>query len=430
LFNTIGTVLLIALTALTLGAIIFAEPLIAVAAPGFSGEQRTLTVRLLRIVMPTFLLLGMSTLTTATLNAWKRFTRPALADASYRAGPLVLLLAVGTVPAMAVGAVIGALGKLLIEAQGLGRKLGFVRPSFDIRFPPVRTVLRLAAPLLAGLAFSLFVVPLVENAFASRTGVGGVTALAFARKIVETLAAILPYTLGLVLLPFSSEMAADRDEGALARTLTMAVRALALIFVPVTIGLMVLREPFIQLLFERGAFTAASTQLTAGPLLFYALALLPFAMEVIVIQFFFARQDTLTPVLTDVAAFALNVALIPPLLNVLGLGGIALAAAIGRTAKVLALLVIFARRVPAFRLGSLVRFTAQMAVAALAAATALIGLSLLMPEAQGREFVATVIALCAGALVGASVFYVAAYLLGVEEMRELPRRAREWIRAR
>jgi putative peptidoglycan lipid II flippase len=333
----------------------------------------------------------------------------------------------GGVQAMALGVVLGAVAKLGLETWGLGKYLRPIRPTLDLAFASVRTVSRLAAPLLAALFFSLFVGPLVENAFASKVGVGGVSALAYARKIAETLTTILPYTLGLVLLPFSAEMAAGKDSDALARTLTGAVRALTLLFLPVTAGLLVLHEPFVRLLFERGAFDAASTRLTAGPLFFYALALLPFALEVIVVQFFFARQDTLTPVIADVAAFALNVALIPPLMALCGLGGIALAAAVAKALKVLALLILFGRRVPAFRLRRLGAFAGQMAVASLLATAVLLALQL----TQGRFFalsgaglVALLAYLAVGGLLGGGAFYATAYLLRVDEVRSLWRHVR------
>jgi putative peptidoglycan lipid II flippase len=431
LFDVAGTGLLLLLSAASVAGVLGAAPLISVSAPGFAGEQRALAVRLVRVAMPALLLLGLSTLTTAVLHARKRFVRPALGEVSFRAGPLLLLLLFGGVQAMALGVILGALGKLLIEALGLDRRWKTIRPSLDLAFAPVRTAGRLAAPLLVALSLSLFVGPLIENAFASKVGVGGVSALAYARKIVETLTTILPYTLGLVLLPFSAEMAAVQDDRALARTLSGAIRAVALIFSPVTVGLMVLRQPFVQLLFERGAFTAASTRLTAGPLLFYALALLPFSLEVIVIQFYFARQDTLTPVLADVITFALNVALIPLLMVPFGLGGIALAAAIAKALKVLALLVLFERRVPAFRFASLGRFAGQMALAVVATAAVLLALRPLSgPLAEGRGLVGLVAYLVFGGLLGGGTFVAAAFLLRVDELGQLWRRARLWWQAR
>lgn len=430
LFSVLGTLLLILMGAATALGILAAEPLVSLTAPGFTGAQRELAVRLTRLVMPALLFLGLSTLTSATLNAQKRFTLPAVGDLSFRGAPLVLLLIAGSIPAMAIGVVLGAMGKLAIETLGLRRYLHRVRLSLNFSFPPIRTVGRLAAPLLAGFTLSLLVGNLVENAFASTVGVGGVSALSFSRKIVETLASILPYTLGLVLLPFSTEMAASRDDQAQAVLLTRSLRGLTLIFLPVAVGLMVLREPFIQILFERGAFTAASTELTAGPLFFYAWALLPFALEIVVVQFYFSRQDTLTPVVTDVAAFALNVALIPLLMPTLGLGGIALASAIARALKVLALLILFQRRVPAFRFSSLGPFALKMALASLAAAATLLAIQWLSPslvDLQGFFKLAAYLAV--SGVLGGGTFLITAYLLRVDELRDLLRRGQIWFQS-
>jgi putative peptidoglycan lipid II flippase len=426
-----ATVLLLLLALATAAGMALAGPLVALAAPGFNAEQQALAVRLTRMVMPALLLLGLSTLTTATLHARKQFVLPALGEAAFRLGPIAFLLLVGGVPAAAAGVVLGALGKIAIEVLGLRRFVAGLRPSLDLAFGPVRTVGRLAAPLLAALFLSLFIGPLVENAFASRVGVGGVSALAYARKIAETLTTILPYTLGLVLLPFSAEMAARQDGAGLAATLTGAVRGLILLFLPVAMGLMVLREPFVRLLLERGAFTPESTALTAGPLLFYGLALLPFALEVVVIQFFFARQDTLTPVLADVAAFGLNVALIAVLSPGLGLSGIALAAALAKGVKVLGLLALFQRRVPAFRLGALAPLAVQAGLAGLAAAAVLVASATLAQEramAGGPLLLVAYLALAAA--LGGGAFFFVAWLLGVAEVRDLVRRVGALLHAR
>jgi putative peptidoglycan lipid II flippase len=420
LFSAVGTLLFVLLVALTVAGALAAGPLVSLAAPGFSGEQRDLAIRLTRLAMPAVLLLGLSTLTTATLHAQKRFVRPALGEVSFRAGPLLLFLLLGGVQGLALGVVLGALGKLAIEFSGLRRYVGRIRPALDLALEPLRTVGRLAAPLLVALFLSLFVAPLVENAFASRAGVGGVSALGYARKIVETLTTILPYTLGLVLLPFSAEMAAGQHGQALARTLSTSIRALSLIFLPVTVGLMVLRTPFVRLLFERGAFTGESTQLTASPLLFYAVALLPFVLEVVVVKFFFARQDTLTPVLADLAAFVLNIALIPLLMAPLGLGGIALAAAIAKAAKVLSLLVLFERQETAFHLRSLAPFAGQMVLASAATAAVLLTFRLIAGGLAATGGMASLLAyLAAAGLLGGVAFVVVAYLLRVDELHAL-----------
>jgi putative peptidoglycan lipid II flippase len=225
-------------------------------------------------------------------------------------------------------------------------------------------------------------------------------------------------------------MAAKREDQAQALLLTRSVRGLTLLFLPATVGLMILREPFIQLLFERGAFDAASTELTAGPLFFYAWALLPFALEVVVVQFFFARQDTLTPVIADVVTFALNVALIPLLMPMLGLGGIALASAIARGLKVLALLLLYQRRVPAFRMSGLGAFAVKTTLASLAAALVLLALQQIVPDLidlQGSVALGAYLAV--GVVLGGGAFFVSSYLLRVEELRDLLRRGHTWFQS-
>jgi putative peptidoglycan lipid II flippase len=429
LFRATGTWLLLLLGIVTVAGIAGAAPLIKIAAPGFTGPQRDLAIRLTRLAMPALLLLGLSTLTTAALHAQKRFARPAAGEASFRTGPLVLFLALGRVTGLAMGVVVGAAGKLLVEALGLRRHLhapGAIRPDLGLGLAPLRTVARLAAPLFMALSLSLFIGPLVDNAFASKVGVGGVSALAYARKIGETLTTILPYTLGLVLFPFSSEMAASGDRQALSRTLTSAIRALVLLFLPTALGLIAFRGLFIRLLLERGAFTAASTQLTAGPLLFYSMGLLPFALEIVVVRFFYAQQDTLTPVVADVVTFILNVALIPLLMAPFGLGGIALATTVAKTLKVAALLILFGRRAPASPggLAALGPFAGQMAAAALAMGGVLLAMPLLgrtLEAGEGSPW-ATLAYLAGGAVLAGSTFVVAAYLLKVEEIRTLARR--------
>ncbi|HNS51465.1 MAG TPA: murein biosynthesis integral membrane protein MurJ [Anaerolineae bacterium] len=430
LFSTTGLLLVLLMGGLTAAGVSLAQPLIALAAPGFGAEQRVLAVRLLRVVMPALLFLSASSLTTAVLHAKKRFGLPAAAEACFRAGSLLLLAMTGGVAGTAVGMAVGAMGKLLLEVLGLRRHLARPRPCIDLK-GPVRQVGRLGAPLLAALALSLFVAPLVENAFASRLGVGSVAALAYSRKIAETLTTIVPYALGLVLLPFSAEMAARQDAEGLALMLTRALRGLVLLFAPVTVGLLVLREPFVRLLLERGAFSAASTELTAQPLLFYALALLPFGLEIIIIQFFFARQDTMTPVLADVVSFVLNIALIPLLLQGIGLGGIALAAALAKAAKVFTLLILFGRKVPAFRLPALGRFGCKVSIASLTATAALLAWVRLAGAAASAGGLAVLaVYLFVGGLLAGGVFLLAVHLLGVEEPANAWRLAWRWCHAR
>jgi peptidoglycan biosynthesis protein MviN/MurJ (putative lipid II flippase) len=115
---------------------------------------------------------------------------------------------------------------------------------------------------------------------------------------------------------------------------------------------------------------------------------------------------------------------------VFGLGGIALAAATAKALKVLALLFLFGRRVPAFRLASLAPFVGQMTLASMAAAAALAAWQAWGPRLHAGGLLSVLFTLAGGALLGGGAFIAVAYLLSVHELRDLWQRGKTWCLAR
>jgi putative peptidoglycan lipid II flippase len=110
------------------------------------------------------------------------------------------------------------------------------------------------------------------------------------------------------ILPMMSHQAAANDYEGLKRTLTFAVRIVAYITVPAAVGLMILREPIIRMLFQHGQFVAESTRLTARPLLYYAAGLPALACVKLIVPAFYSAGDTKTPVIVALISFFLNIA--------------------------------------------------------------------------------------------------------------------------
>jgi putative peptidoglycan lipid II flippase len=335
-------------------------------APGFRGERVDLTARLLRWLMPSLLFLGLANLTGTLLHADKRFVLPAGGEVVFRSGPVLGLLSGGGLVSLTAGVLVGSLGKLTVQAAGLRHQwLAFVQGmgKWDHE---VKTVGALAAPLSVGLLLTYVGTPLAENAFASFLPTGSVASLTFARKIAETLGSILPYALGIVAFPYFAQLQLAGDNKAMERTLEQVLRAILFFFMPATVGLLLLRVPVVQLLFQRGAFGAEATRQTAWPLLFYTLGLIPMAMEPVLVHFYFAQQDTVTPIVWDVISFVAGVLLMFLLLRPLGVGGVALATATAKAVKVGALMRLVRRRFPGWRPSRLTTPAGQLAIACLA----------------------------------------------------------------
>jgi putative peptidoglycan lipid II flippase len=225
----------------------------------------------------------------------------------------------------------------------------------------------LMLPLVAAVLFSQLG-ELADNFFASGLGEGGVAARNFARKIVDLPILMVPYTLSVVLYPHFAHLAARGEIGRLYRALSRSVRSLALIFAAITVMIVLLAEPTVTLLLERGAFDARARQLTTWPLRLYGIGLVTFAVEAILVPFYFSLKDTVTPVVAGILGVLVHIALAALLVGPLGVGGVALALTISKTLKVCVLVFLLRRKQTGFRWRPVVGFAVRLLLAAAAAA--------------------------------------------------------------
>lgn len=311
--------------------VVFAPVLVQVLGVAPADAAFALTVDLVRVVLPSVVLLGVSSVLTALLYARQRFAYPAFAVAFYNLGIVggALALAPRLGPTgLAVGVLIGAALQLGLQAIGL-RQTG-VRLSIDFRHPAVRRVLTLYAPVALGLVVTQLGVILERN-LAWRTGEDSLAVMRFAGTLIQLPLGLIAAAVSLAILPRLASAA--EDESGLATynsMLSLGLRFVLVGIIPVAAALIALREPVVRLIFERQAFDAAATRQTAEAFLFYS-PQLPFAaVDQLLIFAFYARRNTVTPMLVGVAGIGIYVTagllLIGPF--ALGVRGLALANAI------------------------------------------------------------------------------------------------------
>ena len=138
---------------------------------------------------------------------------------------------------------------------------------------------------------------------------GSLAALYVSDRVMELVLGGYAIAVATAILPMMSHQAAANDFEGMKRTLTFAVRIVAYITIPAALGLMILREPIIRMLFQHGQFVAASTRLTARPLLYYAAGLPALACVKLIVPAFYSANDTKTPVIVALISFALNIIL-------------------------------------------------------------------------------------------------------------------------
>ena len=306
--------LILIITILLAGlAAVYAPQLIRyVLAPGFADNpaKEALAISLTRLMLPSAVLFALSGLVMGILNSRQRFFIPALTPAMYQLGMIfgvVVLSPKLGIFGLAWGVVIGAAGHLVLQLPLLFRQGGSYSPTLGLRSPDVREVARLMGPRLMGVA----VVQLnfwINVRLASMQPDGSVTAIQMAFTLMLMPQAAIAQSIATAALPTFSAQVARNKLQEMRHSLASSIRGILLLSLPASLGLILLREPIVALVFQRGEFTPADTKLVAWALLWYAAGFMGHAMVEILSRSFYALHDTRTPVLVGVAAMSLNVA--------------------------------------------------------------------------------------------------------------------------
>jgi putative peptidoglycan lipid II flippase len=320
-----------------------------------NGESWDEAIKLNRIIFPYLFFVALAALAMGILNCFNIFGLPAASSVFLNLA--IIVFSVGAVwryfkdPAvsLAVGVLVGGALQFLIQVPSLVRK--GMRFDFGISFshPGIRNVARLMLPRFFGIGIgqvNLFVDTYFSTA--ARMPSGSLAALYVSDRVMELVLGGYAIAVATAILPMMSHQAAANDFEALKKTLTFAVRIVAFITVPAALGLMILREPIIRVLFQHGQFVAASTRLTARALLYYAIGLPALASVKLIVPAFYSARDTKTPVIVASISLVINIVLNIVFLTIffkrVQNGGPALATAIACYFDFFALFIIFRLR--------------------------------------------------------------------------------------
>ena len=323
-------------------------------APGFSEKPEifALTVSLLRIQLISAVLFGLGGLIAGVLNAHQVFLIPALTPAMYQLGIIfgtVLLSPRMGIYGLAWGVVIGALAYLLVQIPTLIKQKGTYSLTFGFENPDVKKVILLMGPRLLGVA----VVQLnfwVNTSLASQMREGSVASITYGFSLMLMAQAAIAQSVAIAAMPtFSAQHALGKiDE--MRASLAASLRGVILLALPASVGLILLREPLISLLYQRGEFDGHAVQLVAWALLWYAAGLVGHSVMEVLTRAFYAQHDTKTPVMIGSIAMGLNVVfsfMFARLFSQIGWmphGGLALANSLATALEATALFIFMRRR--------------------------------------------------------------------------------------
>ncbi|MBF0422207.1 MAG: murein biosynthesis integral membrane protein MurJ [Magnetococcales bacterium] len=306
------TALLVVLTLLVLICLAAMPWLIYLLAPGFNGnpEKIQLTIDLTRITFPYILFIALVALAGGILNSHDHFGVPA-------ATPMLLnICMIGCAlflsphldepsAGLAIGVFLGGVTQLAMQWPAL-KKIGMgFSWRWDPKHPAIARTLNLMGPSVLGvsvaqinLLFDLFI--------ASWLPEGSISYLYYADRLVEFPLGLVGIAMATAILPALSARAAAGDIDGLHEQLDIGLRFTLLLNIPATVALILLREPLVALLFERGAFTADTTRQAAQALFAYSIGLTFYSLVKVTAPAFYALKDTRTPVRIAITAMISN----------------------------------------------------------------------------------------------------------------------------
>ena len=416
--SAVMNLVVLILSVITILAMILAPKIIAMYIPDAPLKTKELATAIMRILLFQPLLLSLSGFSMGILNSLKIFGPSAVGSVIYS----LCVVVFGTIlnpflgiKGFAVGVVVGALGNFLIQIPAL-RKVSFHYTfTLNFRHPGVRRIAVLAFPII--LSFGLGQIPVVvyQN-LASGLPPGSLSSLTYAYRLQQLPIGIFAYSVGLAIFPTLTEAISLNRWQLFRDSFSLALRSIMFVTIPISVGMMVLAQPLISVVFQHGVFTHQDTLATVPPLVFFAFGIVEQSASVILPRTFYALQDTWTPVLLSGITLLVNIVLMNVLVKPLAQGGLALATSLSGIVNMLLLLYFLKRKI-----GSIDGRRIITSLTKILFASTIMGMAVWLvfrftSTFAGSKFLGSLLNLVVGICVGVVVFLFLAVLLRMQEL--------------
>jgi putative peptidoglycan lipid II flippase len=305
---------------------------------GYSPQEKLLTTQFARIIFFSLLALGPFAVLQAALFARKEFGWPAVATAAYHIG-IIIGAIIGALVGdhflgtygLAFGVLLGAVGEIALLLPGLRNQRLRYMFVLDLKQPALRRILKLYAPIALSFLVSAFFI-ILDQSLATQTpgsgsspGAANYLAMRLSTTLIQFPAGLVATALSVAVLPTLAEHARAGDDERFKKTLLLGFRLGLLLMIPAAAGLIVLGLPIVALIYQHGKFTLHNSQLTTLALQIYAPQLPFIAIDQLLLSAFYARKNTITPVIVGFVSYAGYLAVALPFWRTIGMPALVLA---------------------------------------------------------------------------------------------------------
>lgn len=323
--NILSIILLIAVIGIFLG-IIFNKQIVSIAAPGFSGEVFDLTTYYFNISIWLILFMSPIQILIAFLNCNGKFVSSNISLLAISIGQFITVIIAGIINNSSIlvyGAILANILQLSI-LYFFSKRQGY-KSKYDFKISPeIKKAFMMVIPImLNGMATQINI--FVDKSFASKLVEGSIAALNYGHLLSEFILVVFSMAITTMIYPILSQKVAEKRLDDVKNIFIKAVNVIIILFIPLTIGSIILASPAISFVFERGEFNNNSTVMTTLAFIMYSIGLLALALREVITKVFFSMQDTKSILLIGVFAVALNILFNILLIKHMGHSGLALA---------------------------------------------------------------------------------------------------------
>ena len=364
--NNIFNIVIAICILLAILGFIFTEEIVKVFAMGFEGQVLKITIYFTRITVAGIVFTGLSYVMSAYLQVKNNFIISGLKTLPKNIIIIIsIMISAHYNPYIMIwGALIGSIIEFLFQFPFAIKKGYRYQPYINIKEEYIKKMLWLIGPVLIGVAVNQ-VNAMVDRNLASTLVEGSISALNYADKLNQFVMALFITSIGTVIYPILSKLSNDNNKEKFISSVVQSINSVILLVIPISVGAIVLARPIVKLLFQRGAFDARATSMTAIALIMYSIGIVAFGLRDILGKVFYALQDTKTPMINGAMTMVMNIVLNIILVKYLQLAGLALATSISAIVCIFLLFSSLKKKIGYFGQDKIIKTTIKSIVSAI-----------------------------------------------------------------
>ncbi|MFR2795610.1 murein biosynthesis integral membrane protein MurJ [Romboutsia timonensis] len=414
--NILNIVIIISIIISILGYI-FAEPLVKLFAMNFYGDKLKIAVEFTRIMIFGTIFIGLSKIMTSWLQINGEFTIPGMIGFPFNIC-IILGIAIsskGNINMMAIGTLIAMASQLLIQLPFAIKKGYKYKLYINLKDEYIKKILVLIVPVFIGVGVDQ-VNTIADRSLASTLGDGIITVLNGAYRLNGFVLGIFIATVASVIYPTLSKLSSEDNKEKFISSVVKSINTIVILIIPISVGAIVLAEPIVKIVFERGAFNSDATRMTAIALSCYSIGMIGSGLREILNRVFYSLQDTKTPMINGAFAMVINIILNIILINFLGYAGLAIGTSISSLICIILLFNSLKKKIRYFGQDKIIKTMIKSLIASIIMGVITYIVYNILINILGIGVIFEVIALFAAICIGAIIYGIAVTILRIEEV--------------